>query len=64
MDWGGDRGDRGFLDVGGGSGSVCGWIGVVTGLMGEFPMWERIRVQCVGGLGGDRRDKGISRCGR
>ena len=40
------------------------WIGVVTGLMGEFPMWERIRVQCVGGLGGDRRDKGISRCGR
>ena len=50
MDWSGDRGDREFSVMGGHSGPVCRWIGVVIGVMGNFLSWVGILVQCVGGL--------------
>ena len=35
MGWSGDRGDGVLADVGCVSGAVYGWIGVVTGVIGE-----------------------------
>ena len=42
MDWGGDRGDMEFPDVGGSLDSLCRRIGVVIGLIWNFLMWEGI----------------------
>ena len=44
MDWGGDRGDTEFSVVGGQSGALCRWIGVVIGVIRNFLSW-------VGNLG-------------
>ena len=51
MDWGGDRGDREFCFVGGQSGALCRWIGVVIGVIGKFASWVGHLGLCLGGLG-------------
>ena len=43
-------GDGGFPNVGFESGSVCRWIGVVTGVMGDLLMRVVNRGQFVAGL--------------
>ena len=47
MVWSGDTSDREFPNVREDSRSVCGCIGVVTGLIGNFLMWKDILGQCV-----------------
>ena len=39
MDWGGDRDDAEYCFVGGQSGALCRWIGVVIGVIGNFVSW-------------------------
>ena len=37
---GGDRGDTEFSVMGGQSGALCRWIGVVIGVLRNFLLWE------------------------
>ena len=44
-------GREGLEDITSGhSGSVCRWIGVVIGVIGNYVSWVGILGQCVGGL--------------
>ena len=51
MYWGGARSDTEFSLMGGRSGPLCRWIGVVMGVIGNFLSWEGVLGLCVGGLG-------------